>query len=125
MTWVIVSFVMTVLLLHMAMQVSRYRHEAREALVQAYNAVAGLSDVAEAAYQIAEFEFRTADSMTGGSGSVPAWFNEKNPAARRAKLRGYEVWRNERIAPLQARLRAGYKTYEKYTRRLVEKVSNL
>lgn len=124
MTWFIVSFVMTVLFLHTAMQVSRYRHEAHEALVQAYNAVAGLADVAEAAYKIAEFEFRTADSMTGGGGPKP-WFNEKNPAARRAKMRGYEVWRNERIAPLQARLRAGYKAYEKNTRRLVEKVSNL
>lgn len=108
--------------LHFAIRLEFIRAEAREDLIAAYNAIAGLNEVAKEAHAISQFEHRTAESMLKSSGS---FLNEKNPTMRAAKQRGFEVWRNEQVGPMQARLRAGYQKYETNTRRLVQRVQDL
>lgn len=107
--------------LHFAIRLEYLRAEAREDLITAYNAIAGLHEVAKEAHSISQFEHRTAASMSGGT----PWSKERHPAVAAAKARGFEVWRNEQVGPMQGRLRAGYRKYETNTRRLVQRVQDL
>lgn len=108
--------------LHFAIRLEYLRAEARQDLIAAYNAIAGLNEVAKEAHAISQFEHRTMASLQGSSGS---FLNEKNATARYAKYRGFEVWRNSQVGPMQGRLRAGYRKYETNTRRLVQRVQGL
>lgn len=120
-TGVIIGLLLAAVI-HLALRLEFLRAEAREDLIAAYNAIAGLNEVAKEAYAISQFDHRTMDSLRGSSGS---FLNEKNATARYAKYRGFEVWRNSQVDPMQGRLRAGYRKYETNTQHLVQRVQDL
>jgi hypothetical protein len=100
--------------------VSAWLHHlhSKAATKSAWDAVVALGEVAQAAHELYEIDTRTSVSMGHGS-----FANESNASVRRAKMRGYEVWRNSQITPAQNKLRAAYRRYENATRWLIEIVT--
>ena len=116
----VVPILLTLLLAIFIGSALLYHLHARATSSAAYNAVVALGDVAKAAHELTELEFRTAVSMEDTFYGVKNFAQESNPTMRRAKMRGYEVYRNERIGPAQSKLNAAYKRYEHWTRVLIE-----
>lgn len=118
---IIAAIIMIIVLVTMLLE----RRKARDASGAALDAVTALADVAKHAHELAEMDIRTAVSMEDtfyGTQRISSFPNERNPSAQRAKMRGYEVYRNERIGPVQQKLRAAYQRYESATRRLIATV---
>ena len=116
----VVPILLTLLLAIFIGSALLYHLHARATSSAAYNAVVALSDAAKAAHELTELEFRTAVSMEDTFYGTKSFAQDSNPTMRRAKMRGYEVYRNERIGPAQSKLNAAYKRYEHWTRVLID-----